>query len=116
MKTIFFLLFLLLLVACSIEEEKAQPGESFVTYIDSEGKDIAVQVTLPKEARYDAAPLVIPVSTFFTPQEPTFDKDITGVTDFGFVNITYFCPGKSNPTAAKSEEVNNFVEEISPKD
>ncbi|HIH14934.1 MAG TPA: hypothetical protein HA360_05435 [Nanoarchaeota archaeon] len=115
MKTIFFLLFLLLLVACSIEEEKAQPGESFVTYIDSEGKDIAVQVTLPKEARYDAAPLVIPVSTFFTPQEPTFDKDITGVTDFGFVHITYLWPGKSDPSGAKSEGVYDYGGEDSLK-
>src|SRR3989344_4936126 len=115
MKTIFFLLFLLLLVACSIEEEKAQPGESFVTYIDSEGKDIAVQVTLPKEARYDTAPLVIPVSTFFTPQEPTFDKDITGVTDFGFVHITYLWPGKSNPPGAKSEGVYDYGGEDSLK-
>src|SRR3989344_233008 len=113
MKTIFFLLFLLLLVACSIEEEKAQPGESFVTYIDSEGKDIAVQVTLPKEARYDAAPLVIPVSTFFTTQEPTFDTENLGLYAFSHpgiaatnvlalyadeLDVKYFV-GRENPTS-----------------
>ncbi|MDP3727968.1 MAG: hypothetical protein Q8R18_00800 [bacterium] len=117
MKRIFFILLLILLffTSCSIEENKARAGESFVTYIDSEGKDIAVQVTLPKEPRYTNAPVIIPVSTFFTPKEPTFDKEFTQSTELGFVHITYLWPGKSDPSGAKSEGVYDYGGEDSLK-
>jgi hypothetical protein len=84
---------------------KTAPGESFVTYVDSAGiGKIAVKVTLPETARYaDGAPLIIYVSTFFTPGNPKFATAFVDVTDMGFIHVTYLWPGLSDPSGAKSE-------------
>lgn len=84
---------------------KTEPGESFVTYIDSAGiGNIAVKVTLPETPRYTGgAPILVYISTFFTPQEPAFDTTFTDITKLGFIHVTYLWPGKTDPSGAKSE-------------
>ena len=80
-------------------------GSSFVAYIPSQGiGNIAVQVTLPETPRYDAgAPLVVYISTFFTPQQPAFDTSFTEVTQLGFAHVTYLWPGKADPSGIQSD-------------
>ncbi len=83
----------------------AAAGESFVTYVPSKGiGNIAVKVTLPEEPRYTGgAPILVYVSTFFTPQEPIFDTSFTDITKLGFIHVTYLWPGKKEPSGAKSD-------------
>lgn len=80
-------------------------GESFVTYVDSSGiGNIAVKVTLPETPRYaDGAPIIVYVSTFFTPGEPDFDTSFLDVTKMGFIHVTYLWPGLSDASGVKSE-------------
>ena len=79
--------------------------DSFVAYVPSQGiGNIAVQVTLPETPRYDdGAPLLVYISTFFTPQEPVFDTEFTDITKLGFAHVTYLWPGKSDPSGAQSD-------------
>lgn len=76
-----------------------------MTYVDSAGiGKIALKVTLPATARYgDGAPILVYVSTFFTPGDPKFDISFLDVTNLGFIHVTYLWPGLSDPSGAKSE-------------
>ena len=67
--------------------QKTSAGSSFVTYVSSEGiGNIAIQVTLPETPRYDdGAPLLVYVSTFFTPQQPAFDTSFLDITKLGLI-------------------------------
>ncbi|MFA6889079.1 MAG: hypothetical protein WC254_06305 [Candidatus Woesearchaeota archaeon] len=80
------------------EQSSALAGTSFITYVPSEGiGNIAVKVTLPKSSRYlEGAPVLVYVSTFFTPQEPVFDTSFIEITEQGFIHVTYLWPGKSD--------------------
>lgn len=80
-------------------------GTSFLTFVPSQGiGNIAVQVTLPETPRYDeGAPLIVYISTFFTPQEPIFDTSFTEITALGFAHVTYLWPGKSDPSGVSSD-------------
>lgn len=84
---------------------KTAAGDSFVTYVDSAGiGKIALKVTLPETARYgDGAPILVYVSTFFTPGDPKFDVSFVDVTTIGFIHVTYLWPGLSDPSGVKSE-------------
>ncbi|MBI5002104.1 hypothetical protein HZC31_01850 [Candidatus Woesearchaeota archaeon] len=90
--------------------QKTSAGHSFVTYISSEGiGNIVVQVTLPEIPRYDeGAPLLVFVSTFFTPKEPVFDTEFIDVTKLGFAHVTYLWPGKSDPSGVSSEGIYDY--------
>ena len=80
----------------SLNVKTEKPGNTFITYIENEmsGK-IAVQVKLPKEARYDfGAPIVVHVPTFFTQNEDDF-PGVDQLTEQGFIEVTLM-PGKGS--------------------
>lgn len=85
-------------IQASVSEEPASAGTSFITYVPSDGiGNIAVKVTLPEKPRYvDGAPVLVYISTFFTPQPPLFDTSFLDVTEMGFIHVTYLWPGKSD--------------------
>jgi hypothetical protein len=81
-----------------------RPGEKFITYVETEGVGkIAVQVVLPKEARYEeGAPLIMQVQTFFTDPRG-FDQELLPLTKEGYIHFGYLWPGKSMPEGEASE-------------
>jgi len=84
--------------------QKAEAGESFITYIRSpENGDIAVKVVMPSESRYpEGAPVVVDVSNFFTPVNG-FHEGVDA-TEIGAISVYYLWPGKEDPkTRAKSD-------------
>ena len=71
----------------------AGPGETLVTYIDSENIGrIAVQITLPDLPRYgDSTGIVVEVNTFLTPANRFYTSlDATAV---GLIHVSYLWPG-----------------------
>lgn len=81
-----------------------QPGQRLVTDVTSPSiGDIAVQVTLPQEPRYeDGAGVLIVINTFLTSRND-FDKDLLDVTSFGLIHVTYLWPGVESKTGAQSD-------------
>ncbi|MBP7460676.1 MAG: hypothetical protein KBA26_05260 [Candidatus Delongbacteria bacterium] len=75
-----------------------------VVYIQSEGiGTIAVRIDLPHQPRFSGgAPVVISVSTFFTPTH-SFAAAI-GLKDLGVIHLSYLWPGKEDQaTGVKSD-------------
>jgi hypothetical protein len=89
---------------------KIPAGESFVTHVYSQDiGEVAVQVTLPSEPRYkkEGAPVVVEIKAFFTGANG-FDKKMVGMTEYGFIHVSYLWPGKSEPTGERSEGVFDY--------
>lgn len=80
----------------------AQAGDSFITYVPSEGiGDIAVQVALPEQPRYaQGAGIVVEVGTYLTPN-PQFFASVDA-NAIGLIHISYLWPGISAPNGAQS--------------
>jgi hypothetical protein len=98
--------------ASEAPESIAVPGETLVTYIDSEniGK-IAVQVSLPQTARYpEGAGVVVEVNTFLTPENRFYVS--ADVTQVGLIHVAYLWPGVSDRNVA-SEGVFDYGAELS---
>ncbi|MFA5842852.1 MAG: hypothetical protein WC882_04275 [Candidatus Gracilibacteria bacterium] len=88
----------------SVWVEAQQAGESFITFIESEGiGKIAVQIQWPETPRYsDQAPVVVYAPTFLTSGANDFDS-LHGLTDLGFIQIGFLYPGQKGLNGIKSE-------------
>jgi len=76
-----------------------------ITYIYSNGNKIAVKLTFPEEPRYEeGAPVLVYVTTFFTPSNPDFSASIDTVSEYGFVHVAYLWPGISDPAEGVKSE------------
>ena len=83
--------------------ERVQPGQTGVVSVDSEEiGTIAVQISLPAEARYsEGAGVVVEVNTFFTAQDGFFES--VDVTEIGLIHISYLWPGTTDQSGAYSD-------------
>jgi hypothetical protein len=92
MKKILLLLLLLILASCSVNN-----SNTTVTYIESNGNKIAVEIISPDVPRYDdGAPIIIYTPTFFTPDKIQLGNLMTSVTDDGFIHVSFLWPGIKN--------------------
>lgn len=85
------------------------PGERFVTYVETTGVGkVAVQVTLPERSRYDdGAPIIIMTPTFFTMGQPSFDED-EALVQQGFVSISFLLPGRETKDSIASQGEDDY--------
>ncbi|PIN79663.1 hypothetical protein COV16_03035 [Candidatus Woesearchaeota archaeon CG10_big_fil_rev_8_21_14_0_10_34_8] len=84
-------------------QEIYSAGDTFITYINSEDRDIAVQITLPYEPRYlDGAPVLVYTRVFFTPYHGF--GGLNTITEQGFVHVTYLWPGETDRSSGVSSE------------
>ena len=83
-------------------------GGELVTYVDSDGDDIAVRIEVPLQPRYpEGAPVVIEVSTWFTPKSG-FHR-VNETTRIGAITVSYLWPERVDPaTGAQSEGVYDY--------
>ena len=83
-------------------------GGELVTYVDSDGDRIAVRVEVPLQPRYpEGAPVVVEVSTWFTPKSG-FHR-VNDTTQIGAITVSYLWPEREDPdTGAQSEGVYDY--------
>jgi len=83
-------------------------GGELVTYVDSDGDRIAVRVEVPLQPRYpEGAPVVVEVSTWFTPKSG-FHR-VNETTQIGTITVSYLWPERVDPdTGAQSEGVYDY--------
>ncbi len=83
-------------------------GGDLVTYVDSGGDRIAVRAEVPLQPRYpEGAPVVVEVSTWFTPKSG-FHR-VNDTTQIGAVTVSYLWPERVDPaTGAQSEGVYDY--------
>jgi hypothetical protein len=83
-------------------------GGELVTYVDSDGDRIAVRVEVPLQPRYpEGAPVVVEVSTWFTPKSG-FHR-VNDTTQIGAITVSYLWPERDDPdTGARSEGVYDY--------
>lgn len=97
----------------SSSTEVTPAGGSFITYVSVEGiGDVAVQVILPMQARYeDGAGVVVEVSTFLTGSGDFYHS--LDATPLGLIQVAYLWPGtQSASTGAASEGTYDYGGEI----
>jgi hypothetical protein len=83
-------------------------GGDLVTYVDSGGDRIAVRIEVPSQPRYlEGAPVVVGVSTWFTPKSG-FHR-VNDTTQIGAITVSYLWPERVDPaTGAQSEGVYDY--------
>ncbi len=86
----------------------APPGAELITYVDSEGDDIAVRVEAPEQPRYpEGAPVVVEASTWFVPGDD-FHR-VNDTTRIGAVTVSYLWPERTDvASGARSEGVYDY--------
>jgi hypothetical protein len=86
----------------------APPGAERITYVDSEGDDIAVRVEAPELPRYpEGAPVVVEASTWFVPGSD-FHR-VNNTTEIGAVTVSYLWPERTDlASGARSQGVYDY--------
>lgn len=93
----------------SVWPEAREEKETLVTFVESEGiGEIAVQIQWPETPRYsDKAPVVVYAPTFFTSDSGSFDS-LRGLTNLGFIQVSFLYPGQEGLEGIKSEGENDY--------
>jgi hypothetical protein len=83
-------------------------GADLITYVDSEGDDIAVRIEVPEQPRYpEGAPIVVEVSTWFVPGND-FHR-VNQTTHIGAITVSYLWPERVDAeSGARSEGVYDY--------
>jgi hypothetical protein len=83
-------------------------GGELVTYVDSEGDDIAVRIEVPEQPRYpEGSPVVVEVSTWFVPGND-FHR-VNQTTQIGAITVSYLWPERVDvESGARSEGVYDY--------
>ena len=88
--------------------EPTPAGGELITYVDSEGDDIAVRIEVPEQPRYpEGAPVVVEVSTWFVPGND-FHR-VNQTTQIGAITVSYLWPERVDvESGARSEGVYDY--------
>lgn len=83
-------------------------GGEYITYVNSEGDNIAVWIEVPAKPRYaQGAPVMVETSTWFTPKQG-FHR-VNETTEIGAVCVSYMWPERQDPrSGALSEGVYDY--------
>jgi hypothetical protein len=83
-------------------------GGELITYVDSEGDNIAVRIEVPEQPRYpEGAPVVVEVSTWFVPGND-FHR-VNQTTRIGAITVSYLWPERVDvESGARSEGVYDY--------